>query len=170
MFFLTTAAPKGILGGRITPTFETSATKVPSRLWHGLCSLFDNSAKRSSLEDDDDDAHIEFADTSDEDDIFENTYASIDHLKQPPKVEPIYATVKKRPKPTPKVEDLPKSVRLEQPKMPPPRGKLSSRGMNQAPPKQEELVSATKVTEPESEEGRRLPAVYPPVWITYSCS
>lgn len=119
--------------------------------------MFDSSAKRSTSDYHEDDAHIEFVDTSDEDDIFENTYASIDHLKQPPKVEPIYATVKKRPKQTPKVEDLQKNVTLHQAKMTPLEVKpSSSSGMNQTAPKEEELFSAGEVTGPESEEGRRI--------------
>lgn len=121
--FLTVTASKGILGGRITPTSEL-ASKVPGRLWHGLCSLFDSSTKRSASESQEDFTNIEnieFADTSDEDDVFENTYANIDHLKQPAKPEPVYATVKKRPKQSPKVEDTERNITVEQKKILPPQ-------------------------------------------------
>lgn len=100
------------------------ASKVPGRLWHGLCSFFDTSTKRSASESQEDITNIEnidFADTSDDDDIFENTYANIDHLKQPAKPEPIYATVKKRPKQSPKAEDTERNTTEEQKKISPPQ-------------------------------------------------
>lgn len=160
--FLTTTAAKGILGGRITPTSEL-ASKVPGRLWHGLCSLFDSSAKRSTSESQEDITNIEnieFVDTSDEDDVFENTYANMDYLKQPAKPEPIYATVKKRPKQSPKVEDTERNITVGQKKVSPAEGKpkvaaasSSSGGVKQPPQQETPQLPAAEVADPESEEG-----------------
>lgn len=159
--FLPTTASKGILGGRITPTTEL-ASKVPGRLWHGLCSFFDTSTRRSTSESQEDITNIEnieFADTSDEDDIFENSYANIDHLKQPAKAEPIYATVKKKPKQSPKVENTERSITVDQKKASPAEGKpkvttaSSSNGAMQPSPQETPQPPAGEVAAEDSEEG-----------------
>lgn len=168
---LTTTASKGILGGRITPTSEL-ASKVPGRLWHGLCSLFDSSTRRSTSESQDfpDIDNIEFADTSDEDDVFENTYANIDHLK-PAKAEPIYATVKKKLKLSPKVKHKERSLTVEQKKASPAEGKpkvvtattLSS--VKQPAPQEPPQSPAAEAAALDSEEGMEEMSGLSPVMV-----
>lgn len=92
--------------------------------------------------------NIEFADTSDDDDVFENTYANIDHLKQPTKPEPIYATVKKRPKQSPKVEDTEKDIKVEQKKPSPAERKAKVATVAAAPAATASSTTASAATTP----------------------
>lgn len=141
---------------------------MPGRLWHGLCSLFDSSTRRSLSESQDitNIENIEFVDTSDEDDVFENTYANIDHLKQPAKPEPIYATVKKKFKLSPKVKHKEKNVTVEQKKASPAASKkavvAAASSVKQPAPQEPPQPPAAEVATQDSEEGMEaMSGLYP---------